>query len=85
MAQILEAPDPAKPDSAYVVDLPIYYGPGPKPEGRGRLDLKGFKLLEQARPRVGDVITFGARLAAVRFDAAWANGPSRSTPTAAHS
>ncbi len=68
MATIIDVPDPAKPDSAYAIDWPIYYGPGPRPEGTGRLDFKGFKLFEQARPRVGDVVTFGARLDSIRFD-----------------
>ncbi|HEY2156611.1 MAG TPA: hypothetical protein VGH33_13350 [Isosphaeraceae bacterium] len=68
MATVTKVPDPAKPDSAYTIDWPIYYGPGPRPEGAGRLDLAGFKLLDQARPRVGDVVTFGARLASIRFD-----------------
>ncbi len=69
MAEVTASPDPADPESAYAIDWPIFYGPGPRPEGLGRLDLKGFKLLEQARPKVGDVVTFGARLASIRFDA----------------
>jgi hypothetical protein len=69
MAEVMDVPDPANPDSAYAIDWPIYYGPGPRPEGTGRLDLKGFKLLEQARPKRGDVVTFGARLESIRFDA----------------
>lgn len=70
MGEVLAAPDPNVPGSGYVVDQPILYGNGPVPAGRGRLDLAGFRLLEEARPNVGDVVTFGARLKAVRFDTA---------------
>ncbi len=68
MGEVLALPDPDKPGSAYVVDQPIHFGNGPIPAGGGRLDLSGFRLLEQARPNLKDVVTFGARLKAVRFD-----------------
>lgn len=68
MGEVLAVSDSDKADSTYVVDQPIYYGNGPVPAGSGRLDLAGFQLLEQARPNVGDIVTFGARLEAIRFD-----------------
>ena len=33
------------------------------------IDLTGFQLFELARPRKGDRVTFGARLASFQFDA----------------
>lgn len=68
-AEVVGVPDPDRAGSGYEIDQPIYYGNGPAPAGRGRLDLAGFGLLEQARPNLHDVVTFGARLEAIRFDA----------------
>jgi hypothetical protein len=70
MAEVLAAPQADIQGSGYILNWPIYYGNGPTPAGKARLDLAGFKLLEQARPNVKDVVTFGARLAAIRFDPA---------------
>lgn len=67
-AQVIEAPDPARPASAYDVDHRIYFGNNATPAGKGRLDLKGFRLFEQSRPKVGDVKVFGARLATITLD-----------------
>ena len=70
MGEVLGLPDPNRPGSGYEIDQPIHYGNGPVPAGKGRLDLAGFALLDLARPNLHDVVTFGARLEAVRFDAA---------------
>jgi DNA-directed RNA polymerase subunit RPC12/RpoP len=39
-----------------------------RPDSFARIDLTGFELFRQARPRKGDSIPFGCRLAALRFD-----------------
>jgi hypothetical protein len=67
-ASITAVPDPAKPGSTYDLDYRIYHGNGSNPRGKARIDLNGFRLFEQARPQVGDVVTFGARLASLRVD-----------------
>ncbi len=41
-----------------------------RPERIGRIDLAGFQLFELARPKAGDHVTFGARLADFRYDPA---------------
>lgn len=69
-AHVSAVPDPARADSAYEIDYRIGYGQGPIPAGRGRIDLKGFRLAEDARPKLGDRLAFGARLAAVELDVA---------------
>ena len=61
-------PDPTRPESRYEVNLPIYFGRGPRPEGKGRLDLTGFRLFELSKPAVGEQKTFGARFASVELD-----------------
>ena len=40
-----------------------------RPIGIGLIDLTGFQLFELARPRKGDHVTFGAKLASFEFDA----------------
>jgi hypothetical protein len=67
-ATVTSVPDPARPDSRYDLDYRVYFGNGSTPRGKARLDLTGFRLIESARPSVGDVITFGARLASLRVD-----------------
>jgi hypothetical protein len=69
-APISAVPDPARPDSSYLVDARIYFGPGPKPFGKARIDLSGFQLFELSQPKVGDQQPFGARLAALELDPA---------------
>lgn len=49
--------------------LPNGEGSDPKSVRRGTIDLAGFRLFEQARPKKGALVRFGARLAAVRLDA----------------
>ncbi len=67
---IAEVPDPAKPGSSYKVNYPIYFGRGPKPSGRGRIDLTGFQLFELSEPKVNDQKPFGARYASIDYDLA---------------
>jgi hypothetical protein len=43
-------------------------GEGGKPQSVGRIDTTGFRHLELLKPRVGDHMIFGARLASFRFD-----------------
>jgi hypothetical protein len=45
-------------------------GDGSRPPGNrfGRIDLTGFKLFEQEKPKVGDHVRFGARLASFQLD-----------------
>jgi hypothetical protein len=65
---IAEVPDPAKPGSSYKVNYPLYFGRGPKPEGRGRIDLTGFRLFELSQPKVDEQKPFGARYASIELD-----------------
>ena len=44
-------------------------GDGGPPRSVGRIDTTGFRLLDMIKPKVGDRVTFGARLASFRFDA----------------
>ena len=67
---IVAVPDPARPGSAYQVECRIFTGRGPKPDAVARLDLAGFKLFEEAQPKVGDPQVFGARLAGLELDLA---------------
>jgi hypothetical protein len=67
---VSEVPDPAKPGSTYKVNYPLYFGRGPKPEGRGRIDLTGFRLFELAQPRVDEQKPFGARYKSISYDLA---------------
>ena len=69
-APISAMPDPEKPGSTYQLEGRIYYGPGPSPVGKARIDLSGFQLFELSRPKVGDQQTFGARLATLKLDLA---------------
>lgn len=69
-APILAVPGPEKPGSSYQIDCRIYLGRGPKPDGKARIDLTGFRLFELAEPKVGEQKPFGARLAALELDAA---------------
>ncbi|WP_435015672.1 hypothetical protein TA3x_003216 [Tundrisphaera sp. TA3] len=67
-APLVEAPDPSRPGSRYRIDYKIFLGKGPKPEGRARIDLEGFRLFEEARSSVGEQKPFGARLASLELD-----------------
>ena len=61
-------PDPALPGSPYRVNYPIYFGRGPRPDGKGRIDLSGLRLFELAQPKVDEQKPFGARYASVELD-----------------
>ena len=65
---VAEVPDPGRPGSTYEVTYPIYFGRGPKFDGKGRINLAGFRLFELSEPKVGDQKPFGARLASVELD-----------------
>ena len=43
-------------------------GEGTRPRSQARVDLRGFKLVETIKPRAGDRLLFGARLASFKFD-----------------
>jgi len=67
-AQITAVPDPEVPGSGYDLDYRIYYGSGPTPAGKGRIDLTGFRLFELEKPNKGESKVFGARLASMQQD-----------------
>jgi hypothetical protein len=67
-APVSDVPDANRPDSRYQITYPIYFGRGPKPEGKGRIDLVDFRLFELAQPRLGEQKLFGARYASVELD-----------------
>lgn len=70
---------PGEGGAAYEIDYMVF-PPGEasgfreaasaRPERIGRIDLTGFQLFELARPKTGDRVTFGARLADFRYDSA---------------
>ena len=67
-APVSAVPDPNKPGSGYQVYYPIYFGEGPRPGGKGRIDLAGFKLFELSQPKLDELKLFGARYASVEVD-----------------
>lgn len=69
-APISGVPEPNRPGSRYQINYPIYFGRGPKPDGKGRIDLTGFQLFELAQPKVDEQKLFGARYASVELDVA---------------
>jgi hypothetical protein len=71
---LLEARLRAVPDTQgngrYDLDYRIVRdGEGGEPTSRGRIDLDGFKLFELLKPKPGDRVRFGGKLASMRFDA----------------
>lgn len=63
-----EVPD-VQGDGRYDLDYRIFPdGEGAEPPARGRIDLTGFKLFELVKPRKGEPVRFGARLASFRYD-----------------
>jgi hypothetical protein len=52
----------------YEIDYHVFNGPGPQPARSARIDLRDFRLFEQAGPKIGDQVLFGARLASFAFD-----------------
>jgi DNA-directed RNA polymerase subunit RPC12/RpoP len=67
-AQVVDVPDPSRPGSDYEIDYQILWGRTSTPTVKGRIDLTGFRLFEQAKPKVGDNVIFGARLASIELD-----------------
>jgi len=74
---IHDEPEPGR-RSRYLLDYVVLppgaannFGEGrsSRPPRFGLIDLTGFELFELARPRKGDHVTFGARLASFQFDA----------------
>jgi hypothetical protein len=65
---VSDTPDPARPGSKYQVTCPLYFGRGPRPDGKGRVDLSRFRLFELAQPKVDEQKPFGARYASVELD-----------------
>jgi hypothetical protein len=71
---ILDAHVTAVPDAdsqgRYELDYCILQngGDGSRPPRVGRIDLTGFRLFELTKPKEGDQVTFGARLASFTFD-----------------
>ncbi|HMB08142.1 MAG TPA: hypothetical protein VKP69_30975 [Isosphaeraceae bacterium] len=63
-AQVTAVPD-ADGHGRYELDYRILQdgGDGSHPPRVGRIDLTGFRLFELTKPKVGDQLTFGARLA----------------------
>jgi hypothetical protein len=68
----------AGPSSRYTIEYVVFPAGGANNFGDGKdarpdrfalIDLTGFQLFDLARPRKGDHVTFGARLASFRFDA----------------
>lgn len=53
----------------YEIDYQVFRpGEGARPASQARIDLKGLALVETLKPRIGDRLTFGARLASFTFD-----------------
>jgi hypothetical protein len=65
---VSDVPDPSRPGSRYEVNYTIYYGRGPRPGGKGRIDLTNFRLFELAQPKVNEQKPFGARYASIELD-----------------
>ena len=56
-------------DGVYTLDYRILpAGEGGEPRTKGEIDLKGFRLLEILKPKLGDTLTFGAKLESFQFD-----------------
>jgi len=65
---IAAVPEPGKPGTHYQVGSYVFTGRGPKPATRARVDVSGLRLFELSEPKVGDLKTFGARLASLELD-----------------
>jgi hypothetical protein len=70
---IVDAHVTAVPDGRgagrYELDYRIFRGgDGGRPQSLGRIDTTGFRLFETISPKIGDRVTFGARLASFQFD-----------------
>jgi hypothetical protein len=65
---VMAVPDPARPGSPFEIDARVYFGRGPRPEGKARFDLTGFALFESINPKVGESRIIGARLGSLDLD-----------------
>jgi hypothetical protein len=67
-AHVIAAPG-SSGSSRYELDYRIVpEGEGPRPARIARIDMTGFRLFEDAKPSVGDQVTFGARIDSFHFD-----------------
>ena len=67
-AQVATIPD-GRGEGNYSLDYRILpTGEGGKPKTEGVIDLKGFRLLDILKPKVGDTLTFGAKVSSFQFD-----------------
>ncbi len=66
---VVAIPD-SQGEGTYELDYQILPpgGDGGPPRSVGKIETKGFRLLELIKPRKNDRITFGAKLASFRFD-----------------
>ncbi|WP_068418715.1 hypothetical protein [Planctomyces sp. SH-PL62] len=68
---------PDGPEGRYEIDYVVlptedagsFRAGGSRPERSARIDFRDFELFALAKPQVGDHVVFGARLAAIEFDA----------------
>lgn len=68
---------PAEPAGRYKIEYVVlptedagsFRAGGARPERSAEVDLRGFELFDLAGPKVGDHVIFGARLAALEYDA----------------
>jgi hypothetical protein len=66
-ARIIATPETSG-QPRYELDYQVFPDGEGKPLRVARIDTTGFRLFERAAPKVGDQVTFGARLAGFRFD-----------------
>jgi len=66
-AHIIAVPGGSE-DTGYELDYQIFPDGEGKLQRVGRIDTRGFRLFEDARPKVGDRVQFGARLASFTYD-----------------
>ena len=67
-AHITSVPDGSR-RPGYGLDYRIFQeGEGGRPMRVGRIDTTGLRIFELSRPKVGDRVQFGARLASFTFD-----------------
>jgi hypothetical protein len=66
--EVREVPD-AQGRGRYGLDYRVLpSGEGDRPPAVGLIDTRGFKMIEERSPKVGDHLLFGATLASFRFD-----------------
>ncbi|WP_337177788.1 hypothetical protein [Paludisphaera sp.] len=68
---------PADPSGRYEIEYVVlptddagsFRAGGARPDRSARVDFRGFELFDLAQPKAGDKVVFGARLAALEYDA----------------